>query len=338
MRITEQDWDQLEADRHDDGTTVRRLYPGSPHNIFIAVQHPDGRRMLTLRIGKQAASGALRRLHSLPRTRGLEMQFAAVDDGSSELRVLLTADDLREVFNPLASDIASTAQAAAGPVEAVLAAADRFEHWRHMLQNIAEAGLTPEGRRGLFGEVTVLRDHLLPAMPSADAVRAWTGPAAANQDFQLPAAAIEVKTSSGKEPQTIVVSNERELDERGTPKLVLAHLSLDERRGGNGESLNTAIERTRAALTDAGARAALDDLLVRAGYLGHQRSLYDEPRYTVRRQQFWHVNGDFPRVTEADLRPGVGDCQYRIATAGLDAYLITADDVAMAVKRGSPDE
>ncbi len=186
MRITEQDWDQLEADRHADGTTVRRVYPGSPHDIFIAVQHPDGRRMLTLRIGKQAASGALLRLHSLPRTRGLEMQFAAVDDGSSELRVLLTADDLREVFNPLASDIASTAQAATGPVEAVLAAADRFEHWRRMLQSIAETGLTPESRRGLFGELTILRDHLLPVMPSVDAVRAWTGPAAANQDFQLP--------------------------------------------------------------------------------------------------------------------------------------------------------
>lgn len=336
MRITEQDWDQLEADRHADGTTVRRLYPGSPHNIFIAVQHPDGRRMLTLRIGKQTAIGALRRLHTLPRTRGLEMQFAAMEDGSSELRVLLTADDLREVFNPLASDIASTAQAATGAVAAVLAAADRFEHWRRMLQNIAEAGLPPEARRGLFGELTVLRDHLLPAIPGADAVHAWTGPAAANQDFQLPAAAIEVKTSSGKEPQAIVVSNERELDERGTPKLVLAHLSLDERRGGSGESLNNAIERTRAALNNAGARAALDDLLVRAGYLGHQHSLYDEPRYTVRRLRFWHVTGDFPRVTEADLRPGVGDCQYRIATAGLDAYLMTADDVAIAAQKGIP--
>jgi hypothetical protein len=336
MRITEQDWDQLEADRHSHGTTVRRLYPGSPHDIFIAVQHPDGRRMLTLRIGRQAASGALRRLHSFPRTRGLEMQFAAVEDGSSELRVLLTADDLREVFNPLASDIASTAQAATGPVAAVLAAADRFEHWRNMLQNIADAGLTPEGRRGLFGEVTVLRDLLLPALPSADAVRAWTGPAAANQDFQLPAAAIEVKTSSGKEPQTIVVANERELDERVTAKLVLAHLSLDERRGGKGESLNTAVDRTRAAVADVGARAGLDDLLMQAGYLGHQRSLYDEPRYTVRMQRFWHVTGDFPRVTEADLRPGVGDCRYRVSTAGLDTYLMTADEVVMAIKGGIP--
>jgi hypothetical protein len=207
-----------------------------------------------------------------------------------------------------------------------------------MLQNIAETGLTPEVRRGLFGELTILRDHLLPAMPAREAVRAWTGPTAANQDFQLPASAIEVKTSSGKEPQTLVISNERELDERGTVQLILAHLSLDERRGGNGESLNAAVERTRAAVTDIGARAVLVDLLVRAGYLMHQRDMYDEPRYTVREQRFWHVTGDFPRITEADLRQGVGDCRYRIATAGLDPYLMTEEAVATALRGGSQDE
>ena len=84
-------------------------------------------------------------------------------------------------------------------------------------------------------------------------------------------------------------------------------------------------------MADAAARTLLDDLLVRAGYLRQQRDLYDEPRYTVRRQRFWHVAGDFPRITEADLRPGVGDCRYRISTAGLDQYLMTAEQVAAAV-------
>jgi hypothetical protein len=207
-----------------------------------------------------------------------------------------------------------------------------------MLQNVAEAGLTPEARRGLFGELKVLRDHLLPTMSAADAVRAWTGPDAANQDFQLPGTAIEVKTSSGKEPQTIVISNERELDERGTARLVLAHLSLDERRGGNGESLNTTVDQTRDALADAAARDLLDDLLVRAGYLRHQRDLYDEPRYTVRKEQFWHVTGDFPRITEASLPPGVGDCRYRITTAGLEPYLMKPEDVTSAIGGGIRDE
>ena len=56
----------------------------------------------------------------------------------------------------------------------------------------------------------------------------------------------------------------------------------------------------------------------------------------MRKQRFWHVTGDFPRITEADLRPGVGDCEYRIATVGLDQYVLPAEDVLSAVMEGSP--
>jgi hypothetical protein len=243
---------------------------------------------------------------------------------------------LREVFNPLASDIATVAHDQPSAIEAALAAVSRFEHWRQMLQSLAESGLSFQSRRGLFGELAFLRDHLLAARPAADAVAAWTGPTGAHQDFQLPGTAVEVKTSSGKEPQTLVVSSERELDDQGTGRLVLAHFSLDERRGGSGESLNAIIDSTRNLITDVTAQEALNGLLVRAGYLQQQRDLYDEPRYTVRKQRFWHVTGDFPRITEADLRPGVGDCEYRISTVGLDRYVVAAEDFLSAVREGSP--
>jgi hypothetical protein len=309
--ITERDWAQLESDWHADGTTVRLVYPRSPHDIFIAVRHPDGARMLTISVSPQAFSDVMRRIHELPRTRGLEMQFTRQDNADGQLRIVLADPSLREVFNPLATDIAATAHEEPDAADAVTAAVGRFEHWRQMLQSLALSGLTQQSQRGLFGELSFLRDHLLAALPSSEAVRSWTGPTGAHQDFQFPGAAIEVKTSAGKEPQTLVIASERELDDTGTSRLVLAHFSLDERRGGSGESLNAIVDRIRDLVADVPTRELLDGLLVRAGYLQQQRDLYDEPRYTIRKQHFWHVTGDFPRIMEADLRPGVGDCEYR---------------------------
>ena len=334
--ITERDWAQLESDWHARGVTIRRIYPQSPYEIFIAVRHPDGARMLTIAVSTQTMTDVLRQIHELPRTRGLEMQFARLANDSGELRVILTDSSLREVFSPLVSDIAAAAYAEPSTAAAVLAAVGRFGHWRQMLQSLAVAGLAPQLRRGLFGELAFLRDHLLPSMPVGEAIRAWTGPAGAHQDFQLPNAAIEVKTSAGKEPQALVISSERQLDDTGTGRLILAHFSLDERRGGRGESLNAIVDRARDLVAYAGARETLDELLVRAGYLQSQRKLYDEPRYSVRRQRFWGVTGEFPRITEADLRPGVGDCEYRISVAGLEQYALAAEDVLSVVMEGSP--
>ena len=126
---------------------------------------------------------------------------------------------------------------------------------------------------------------------------------------------------------------------KGRARLILAHLSLDERRGGNGESLNTAVDRTR---DDSDRRRCAAHSWTTCSYApdtcAQQRDLYDEPRYTVRKQRFWHVAGDFPRITEADLRPGVGDCCVPVSPPlALDQYLMTTDRCAAAVIRdGSP--
>jgi hypothetical protein len=332
VRIREEDWAPLEAEHHPYGIVARRLFPRSPHDIFLAVQQPTGRRVLLLRVPSPAGKVVAARHPALPSTRGLAIEFATSPDGSTELRVVLTADERREVFNPLIADVATTAQAATGPVEALTAAIERFEHWRQLLQSIWDTGLGEEARRGLFGELVVLRDHLLPLLPAWEAVPAWRGPAGANQDFELATCAIEVKTGTGRNPRSIVIASERQLDDTGTGHLLLAHLSVDERRGGPGESLNAVVDSLREATPTAAVRAELDDLLIRAGYLAEHRHLYDEFRYTVRGTDFWHVTGDFPRIVEADLRPGVGNCCYRISTVGLDQYGVSAERVACIVK------
>jgi hypothetical protein len=321
VSITETAWTALAASPGTHGESSRLVDPDSDHDLFLVVQQPGNRRLLALRVDNRTAEQALQKLGRLPRTRGIELQFVAFGDARRELRVALTADDLREVFNPLATDIVDAVRTATDSLAAVLTLVERFEHWRHLLATVSEVGLSPEWRRGLAGELYVLGETVLPVLPADDAVRGWVGPTGAPQDFQLTGGAIEVKTSSGKLPQTMVISNERELDPTGAGLLLLAHVSVDERRGGEGRSLNTIIDEVRARLDTPSARVLFDDLLVRVGYLARQRDLYEEPRYTVRDLRMWQVAGEFPRITETDLRPGVGDCRYRVTTAGLDRYI-----------------
>ena len=332
MIITESDWNELEKPQTTPGRSARRLYPESIHDLHLAVTHPGLRRMFVLRVDAPAAEGAARSIGRLAQTAGLDVSLSSLSRQEYELQVALTTDDLREVFSPLVADIAAAAQSAATKREALLAAVNRFARWQHLLRSVSKDGLGAEARRGLAGELLVLRDHVMPSLPALAAVEAWTGPTGSNQDFQLPDVAIETKASSARSGHHVSIASERQLDPTGTPELLLCVVSLDERRGGSGESLNALVDGVREDLGDAAARSHLENLLIQAGYLPGHREHYREPRYTQRGVRFWRVRGDFPRIVEADLRPGVDECSYHINTTGLDEHLVAADTVSVMIR------
>ncbi|MEV4277697.1 PD-(D/E)XK motif protein [Actinoplanes xinjiangensis] len=332
MRITEEHWLDLENETYSSGLVTRRLYPDSHLDIHIAVEQTSGRRMLLLGVPQATAERAVRRHGALPVTRGLAMQFAPATVGYRNLQVVLTSDAGREVFNPLIADIAATAVAHDDPDTLVGAAIGRFEHWRRLLESVRENGLPPERRRGLYGELFLLRELVLPTLSATAAISCWTGPTGADQDFQLEHMALEVKTGRMKSPPTLDIASERQLDATGLDHLVLTHLWVEERRGGSGESLNRIVDDIRAHIEKAAIRYHFDDLLANAAFLDEQREQYDEPRYGVRGRTFWLVKGDFPRVIRTDLRDGVRDCRYQISVGKLDRYRVTEEEVVSIVK------
>ncbi|MET7649856.1 PD-(D/E)XK motif protein [Streptomyces sp. NPDC005486] len=327
MTVTEDEWRELESPQETPGRSSLRLHPESPLDIFLSVSHPGRQRMLVLRADARSADPIVRSVGRLPKAAGIEMNLSAVSRVEYELQVILTANELREVFNPLVADVADTAKAAPAAAEALAAAVDRFGRWQDLLRAVSRDGLSAEARRGLYGELLVLGDVLLTSQAQSEAVEAWTGPTGTNQDFQLAEVAIEAKASVAKRPRSIRIASERQLDGTGTPALLLALAQLDERRGGSGESLNTRVESIRRQLTNPTARVRFDGLLIQVGYLPGHHDLYEEPRYTLRELRFWHVREGFPRLVESDLPEGVGDCTYNVSTSGLDAYRATADEV-----------
>ncbi|PLW72998.1 PD-(D/E)XK motif protein [Streptomyces sp. SCUT-3] len=330
--IDEDLWRKLEIPQQSRGRSTRRLYPESLHDIHIGVTHPGRQRMLLVRAGARAADRVRPLLTELHETRGLSLSCSSLTDREFELQISLTAGDLREVFTPLAEDIARTAKDAT-PETVLEQAVRRYTRWQELMRSVGTTGLGKEARLGLYGELHYLRHHLMKVMPADEAVDSWTGAEGSNQDFQLPSAvAVEVKATAKKNPSTVRVTSERQLDGRGVRRLVLARLILDERRGGLGTSLNSVVAGIRASLNIAAVAARFETRLAWAGYLPHQRDLYDEPRYTVRRTDLWNVGDGFPRIVETDLPEGVGNCSYEISVSALEEHRTTTDEVIRAIR------
>jgi hypothetical protein len=291
--------------------------------------------MLVLDTDERGYERAATAYGRLPRTRGLELAFSRLNRQHYELTIALTSDSLKNVFTTLVVDIARAISQAADGASAVTTAISQFERWQTLLKSIGEDGLGLEARRGLYGELLILRDYMIRELGPASGVMSWAGPSGTNQDFQLPSCAVEVKATTVRASSELTIANERQLDGTGVTDLVLALVILDERRGGLGTSLNSMVESVRQALPEA-AHAHLEEHLAKVGYFSAHATNYEEPRYTLRDIRFWSVRDDFPRIVESELRPGVSTCNYRIQTAGLDAYVLVLDDVRNMI-RGSHD-
>lgn len=332
--IDESVWQELETRQQTPGRSTRRLHPDSTHDIQVSVTHPALRRMLLLGTDAGTADTVRQEIRDLPATRGLQLNLSSVSSHRYELQVMLTDDELTEVFTPLVSDIADVVRDAPTTGTAAQSAVRRYVRWQQLLRSVSREGLSRQARCGLFGELHFLLEYALPALEQNTAVGSWTGPRQTNQDFQLPGAAVEVKATTARSPRTIQIVSERQLDTADTTPLALAHVVLDDRQRGLGRTLNALVDEIRARLTSPSASQRFESLLIQVGYLPNQRDLYDHDRYALRRSEFWTVGEGFPRITEADLPSGVGDCTYTIDVSALNTHSVTTEAL-IALIRGN---
>ncbi|MFC9232578.1 PD-(D/E)XK motif protein [Streptomyces decoyicus] len=330
--IDESVWQELEAHQQTPGRSTRRLHPDSPHDIQVSVTHPALRRMLLLGTDARAADTIRKEVNELPATRGLQLNMSSVSGNHYELQVMLTDDELTEVFTPLVSDIAEVVRDAPTAGTAVEAAVRRYVRWQQLLRSVSRTGLSREARCGLFGELHFLLEYVLTAVDQHSAVSSWTGPRQTNQDFQLPGAAVEVKATTARSPRTVQIVSERQLDTADSTPLALAQFVLDDRQRGLGMTLNALVDEIRARLTSPSASQRFEGLLVQAGYLPNQRDLYDHDRYTLRRSEFWTVGEGFPRIVEAELPVGVSNCTYTIDVSALATHSVTAETLVDLIR------
>ncbi|MGY1771947.1 PD-(D/E)XK motif protein [Blastococcus sp. SYSU D00813] len=332
MTVTTEDWVALEGQPGAAGTVLRRIHPESTRDLYIAVDlDTRARRLIYKRAWHRGGS-----VPTLPRTKALDLVCRVTDAGGSlTVSVELHVPALAEVFTTVAGDLAQAVVEAPSDDAAVSELVSRLAGWQELFRALSRRGLGDLERRGLAAELLTLRDDILPLVAPDVAVGAWTGPLRKNQDFQFPGVALEVKATAGLNPLGFVVSNERELDERGAGRLYLVHVSLDERRGGLGLTLNDLVSQVEALLArNPTAAQVFMTRLARVGYVKDDWDLYNEPRYEMRSRRYFEVKDAFPRVVEGDLREGVGQVRYTVTLAACTAFEVQPAHVHSMIKDG----
>jgi hypothetical protein len=331
--ITSDLWATLDASLAGPGLVRLRVAPEAPLDIFAAVEHPTGVRLLQFGLPGVPEARSL----DVSDTRAINVRAipSATEAGWGVAEVRLVDPRYADIFTTLADDLVSHIGGAVDADSAVDRIVDRLRRWVAFLQVIDPEGLSSERRAALYGELHILRARLLPIGVEIG-IGSWVGPSGAQQDFQASNWALEVKTSRTKEPVAVRISGERQLDDGGLAFLGLAHVGLEQRRL-SGETLPEIVGSIRTMVADKPQAEQFEAQLFAAGYSNIHESRYRDQGYVVRFDELFHVRHGFPRLLERDLVRGVGDIAYSIAASALGPFAMTWSDFTARIRSGAYD-
>lgn len=333
MKI-EQLWQEMEAEAGANVVWLTRFArPQTGHPLLVALAQTTRARALLVPVSKTA----LPPRREWPVCRGLEL-VSVVLASQSHLGVQLRDPACADVFTALAEDLAPRVAAASSAKQAVTELLGRLRRWQQFL-TASRDELSVEAQRGLWGELHVLRTHLLPVLGAAATVEGWKASAAAHQDFQFADGAVEVKTTAAKQPQSVRITSERQLDDTGVGALFLHVVVVDEREvpaGGTvpGQSLSAIIADIRIRLsTELITLTAFNDRLLDRGWLDAHAGRYEGRRWTVRGENTYQVRHGFPRLVEIDLPTGVGDVNFAVNLSACEPFAATVPVMLVALSQ-----
>lgn len=256
-----------------------------------------------------------------PELASLDIDFLSFPaTGLMGLVVWLRQERDRALFGVLCEDLAGVAQAHESERQSFLSVVNRLVRWQRFLSRGNAGLLSPDEVRGLMGELAVLRYLADVGWASrSEIVAHWDGPSGAPQDFRFEKLCLEVKSAAGGRQGAVRISSEYQLhDAAREVYLAVVHMSEDSEDSG-ALSLNEMVTASAVGL-DEKFSALFEQKLAIAGYLDLE--IYDQPRFTLKPPEFFHVSRDFPGLHIKNIPQGISSLRYELDTRALASFAI----------------
>jgi hypothetical protein len=178
--------------------------------------------------------------------------------------------------------------------------------------------LSPEEVRGLFAELMYLQELGASQDSITIAVDAWLGPDKSHQDFIYGNTAVEVKSLSGAERNSVRISSEDQLESLNDQLFLRIYRLSILPHAEKARSLNAIVTEIETTIHDPDTLTGFQRKL--AGYGYAPLAEYDEPLFVVSDVCTYRVGNEFPRLVRSRLTPGLAKVSYDLELEGIAPY------------------
>jgi len=320
-------WKSIPRCEEKESVNGKRVDSEHPYGLYWAVGYDNSYLLLMTYNGK---ASPLR----LPKLKGLEI-FSQENSSPEKSQIFLKLIDpkYQDIFYRLCCDIIAATKNAQSNDEAVTIFVARTWRWHQFLKGERTKALSPEEQKGLIGELSVLKEFLLPLLNPRDAVNAWTGPSGSPKDFEIGRLAIESKVRRGAAKPFVAISSEHQLDTSSIECLlyVLEVFTAPE-KACDGFTVSQLASELKQSLAEKDPVSAeqFEALLYEYGL--NIDDDYSDYIWQIGKHYFFDIKEGFPRITSDKLLPGVVNVKYSISLSECSGYRVSDDTANAQIK------
>ncbi|MCX4190275.1 PD-(D/E)XK motif protein [Methylophaga sp. OBS3] len=245
--------------------------------------------------------------------------------GNQGLMLVLEKHIDQDIFYSLCETLINVLSDVSDPSVGISVALSQIKRWKAFMAGKKGRILSVEEVRGLFSELTFMQQMLKESSTELDALDAWQGPESSHQDYIFSNTAVEVKSISGRERNTVKISSEDQLESINNNLFLKVFRLIDMPESKQSLSLNELVAHVAGILKDADAIELFDGKLALAGYV--ELRAYDKPRFMVADEQTYRVEEGFPRVVRSGLPEGLARVSYEIKLESIKDYMCADKEV-----------
>ena len=293
-------WRKLSVDKKESSRVMRSL--DENQNIFISWNKKKECKEILVRLNKDIQD------KEVPKWKGMKFSNTEITQNKFIVMELLD-EELEDVFLFFCEDAIECLKEISFEKRDLIIV-DFLQRWDLFFSNKRLRIISNERQRGLYAELFWLRKILEHAGLTSGhkLISTWKGPERAYHDFENEnGSIIEVKSTIGKEPRKVVISNERQLDDTDLNEVYLYILTINVNK--EGESLPEIIEEIQSMLQLQKYVNLFKRKLAMAGYLEKFSKEYIS-KYNIRMEELFKIREGFPRIIH--LNNGLGDLKYSI--------------------------
>jgi predicted RNA-binding protein YlxR (DUF448 family) len=254
------------------------------------------------------------------RLNGIQIQL---DQSSTPNKLILLLKETKdwEIFLILCNDLINVMKE--HDEDIIVNVMKRLERWQKLLRKSTFKIMSKEEQMGLYSELIVLRNYIIPAYGFSAGIHGWVGALGDKQDFLLENLTIEVKSFRMTSGNSVWISSKEQLNSEKKP-LYLFACALNE--AGRGETITELVKSIAEQIENESLSAEFIKKVEEYGFFPDvsQESL---SKFLLEQVNGYEVRDGFPKIALDNVSPLISNMKYSIELSGCSKFKVNMNAI-----------